>query len=191
MVVNARATARHRPLLERINAGLPHFANGGMIGGGSASASSAGGAPTLIQNIYVDNPTGDAGIAEAVPATSDARRRWSAVEAGLVTDDSTSFMPVAKHFGDGFADFAPDGSIDHDSRGRPGRSHSRGCTALSGGGDVGVKQLRPCPGGVVDFSHRAYCPPLSSPAPARPRAGPASAVGDGPVPDGEPGVGRL
>lgn len=42
-IVNARATARHRPLLERINNGVvPGFARGGIIGGGAAGAQSGG-----------------------------------------------------------------------------------------------------------------------------------------------------
>lgn len=41
-VVNARATQRHRPLLEAINAGAPGFAAGGMVGGGDYAVSPAG-----------------------------------------------------------------------------------------------------------------------------------------------------
>lgn len=51
-VVNAHATARHRTLLEQINAGaLPAFATGGMIPGVSQPSGSLGGgrdAPTII-----------------------------------------------------------------------------------------------------------------------------------------------
>jgi len=40
-VVNARSTARYRPVLERINAGgIPGFAAGGMIGGAGFAADS-------------------------------------------------------------------------------------------------------------------------------------------------------
>lgn len=50
-VVNARATARHRGLLEQINAGaLPAYAGGGMIPGPSGGSGDwgAGGVPTII-----------------------------------------------------------------------------------------------------------------------------------------------
>lgn len=45
-VVNARATERHRAVLEAINSGtvnLPRFADGGVVGGGSAAGTTAGG----------------------------------------------------------------------------------------------------------------------------------------------------
>lgn len=53
-IVNARATSRHRALLEAINsnAPLPRFAQGGSIGGGSASRSDA------VLNLVVNNNTG-------------------------------------------------------------------------------------------------------------------------------------
>lgn len=66
MMVNARATARHRPLLERINAGLPRFANGGMIGGGAGAAGGADGAPSLTQIINVTGATGNSEIVDMV-----------------------------------------------------------------------------------------------------------------------------
>lgn len=50
-VVNARATARHRPLLEQINSGaVPGYAAGGMIPGASREATGwgGGGLPTII-----------------------------------------------------------------------------------------------------------------------------------------------
>lgn len=55
-MVNARATAKYRPVLERINsgAGLPGFANGGMIGGGRMGSTGLGASsapPSIIINI--------------------------------------------------------------------------------------------------------------------------------------------
>jgi hypothetical protein len=52
-VVNARATARNRVLLEAINAGgrVPAFANGGMVGGGRAPTPGAGGQRPMVQII--------------------------------------------------------------------------------------------------------------------------------------------
>lgn len=61
-MVNARATAKYRPVLERINsgAGLPGFANGGMIGGGR-TGSGAFGAPAAapIININIKGAMGN------------------------------------------------------------------------------------------------------------------------------------
>ncbi|WP_439374948.1 hypothetical protein [Bradyrhizobium sp. DASA03120] len=37
-VVNAAATAKHRAVLEQINRGVPRFADGGLVGGGSPAA---------------------------------------------------------------------------------------------------------------------------------------------------------
>ena len=56
-VINAPATARYWPLIEAMNTGrplaIPHFANGGLVGGGSGAngVRLAGGAPV---NLYVD-----------------------------------------------------------------------------------------------------------------------------------------
>jgi hypothetical protein len=52
-VVNARATARNRVLLEAINAGgrVPAFANGGMVGGGRAPTPGGGGQRPMVQII--------------------------------------------------------------------------------------------------------------------------------------------
>ncbi|WP_102226924.1 phage tail length tape measure family protein [Acidimangrovimonas sediminis] len=44
-MMNARATAQYRPMLEAMNAGVPAFAEGGMIGGGSS-----GGAGGFVVN---------------------------------------------------------------------------------------------------------------------------------------------
>jgi len=60
-MVNARATARYRPVLERINsgAGLPGFANGGMIGGGSLGRSFGASAAAPIIHVNVQGATGN------------------------------------------------------------------------------------------------------------------------------------
>ncbi|MGV8949695.1 MAG: phage tail length tape measure family protein [Cypionkella sp.] len=66
--VNARATARYRPLLERINNGLsiPGFANGGM-NGRAAQISAEGGSPAKVeQHIHVYGATGNAEIHDMV-----------------------------------------------------------------------------------------------------------------------------
>lgn len=50
-IVNAAATSRHRALLEQINAGavrLPAFAEGGYVGGGAGSVTTAAGAPASV-----------------------------------------------------------------------------------------------------------------------------------------------
>lgn len=47
-VINAAATARHRPMLEAINSGMPGFASGGYVGGGSAATF----APNVTLNVY-------------------------------------------------------------------------------------------------------------------------------------------
>lgn len=62
-VVNAAATARHRPLLEAIN-GAPRFAAGGLVGGGAAAAAGADGGrlPIVIDLRLTDDL--DARIAE-------------------------------------------------------------------------------------------------------------------------------
>lgn len=68
--VNARSTARYRPVLERINAGadLPGFAAGGIIGGGGLAAFAQGRAPGGPMAITVDvsGARGNAEIEEAV-----------------------------------------------------------------------------------------------------------------------------
>lgn len=61
-MVNARATARYRPVLERINsgAGLPGFADGGMIGGGrmgGAAFGTSAAAPNI--NIHIKGAMGN------------------------------------------------------------------------------------------------------------------------------------
>ncbi|CAL8972899.1 hypothetical protein RHODGE_RHODGE_01035 [Rhodoplanes serenus] len=52
-VVNAAATARHRPMLDAINFGVPRFAAGGLVG---AANSNGGGAPML--NVVVNEAPG-------------------------------------------------------------------------------------------------------------------------------------
>jgi hypothetical protein len=57
-MVNARATARHRGLLEQINSGalssVPAFANGGAIGGGGQAGASSGASGGTVFNAYFD-----------------------------------------------------------------------------------------------------------------------------------------
>lgn len=58
-VMNARATQRYRPVLERMNSGnVPGFANGGAVGRGAASPSETG--PSgLVINVAVNGATGN------------------------------------------------------------------------------------------------------------------------------------
>lgn len=61
-IVNARATAQHRPLLERINNGaVPAFANGGIVGGGAAAVREGGSV-----NINIDARYAQKGVAEEI-----------------------------------------------------------------------------------------------------------------------------
>jgi hypothetical protein len=66
--VNARATARYRPLLERINNGLsiPSFANGGVNGGAAKISTEGGSASRIEQHIHVYGATGNAEIHDMV-----------------------------------------------------------------------------------------------------------------------------
>ena len=62
-VVNAAATARHRPLLEAINA-APRFATGGVVGGGANSPfAPGGGAPAVVVELRLTDDL-DARIVE-------------------------------------------------------------------------------------------------------------------------------
>lgn len=67
-MVNARATARHRPLLERINNGqpIPGFAAGGAIGGQRFTEGGGASAPKLEQHIHLYSATGNTEIQEMV-----------------------------------------------------------------------------------------------------------------------------
>ena len=64
-IINARATARHRPLLERINAGLPRFANG-MVGGGAQGGAAAAGGGDMTINVNVTGARGNSEILDLV-----------------------------------------------------------------------------------------------------------------------------
>lgn len=69
--VNARSTARYRPVLERINAGmdLPGFAAGGMIGGVGGPVAMAGGQGRAVPlEVHVHGAQGDKDIEERVQA---------------------------------------------------------------------------------------------------------------------------
>lgn len=66
-VVNAAATARHRPLLEAINA-APHFAAGGIVGGAN-SPFAPGGAPAAVVELRLTDDL-DARVAETSQAVS-------------------------------------------------------------------------------------------------------------------------
>lgn len=67
-MVNARATARHRPLLERINNGqpIPGFAAGGAIGGQRFTEGGGASAAKLEQHIHLYGATGNTEIQEMV-----------------------------------------------------------------------------------------------------------------------------
>jgi hypothetical protein len=68
-VVNAAATARHRPLLEAINA-APRFATGGMVGGGANSPFGPGAeAPAAVVELRLTDDL-DARVAETSQAVS-------------------------------------------------------------------------------------------------------------------------
>jgi hypothetical protein len=68
-VVNAAATARHRPLLEAINT-APRFATGGIVGGGANSPfAPGGGAPAAVVELRLSDDL-DARIAETSQAVS-------------------------------------------------------------------------------------------------------------------------
>ena len=66
-MVNAKATARYRPLLEQINsgAGVPGFAAGGAIGGGAANSLFAPQRPLEIHN-HIHGATGNTEIRQMV-----------------------------------------------------------------------------------------------------------------------------
>lgn len=66
-MVNAKATARYRPLLEQINsgAGVPGFAAGGAIGGGAANSAFAPQRPLEIHN-HIHGATGNTEIRQLV-----------------------------------------------------------------------------------------------------------------------------
>lgn len=67
-VVTADATARYRAVLEAMNAGapLPHFAQGGMIGGGASAGGAGGGAPGAMHvTVDLQGARGDREIEEA------------------------------------------------------------------------------------------------------------------------------
>ncbi len=68
--VNARSTARYRPVLERINAGmdLPGFAAGGIIGGGAPLAMGGGQGRAVPLEVHVHGAAGDKDIEERVQA---------------------------------------------------------------------------------------------------------------------------
>lgn len=67
-VVNARATARNRTLLEAINAGMPAFADGGMVGGGASGGRGAASGARGPVNMVIDvrGARGNAEIEEMV-----------------------------------------------------------------------------------------------------------------------------
>lgn len=69
--VNARSTARYRPVLERINAGadLPGYAAGGLIGGSAGGfAGGAGRAGPLALHVHINGAAGDKEIEARVVA---------------------------------------------------------------------------------------------------------------------------
>lgn len=65
-VMNARATQRYRPVLERMNSGnVPGFANGGAVGRGAASPSDTG--PSgLVINVAINGATGNEEVGRMV-----------------------------------------------------------------------------------------------------------------------------
>jgi len=67
-MVNARATAKYKPLLDRINYGgdVPGFANGGMIGGGKASGALGKAERALEVHNHIYSATGNTEIHELV-----------------------------------------------------------------------------------------------------------------------------
>lgn len=84
MAINAKATARHRGLLEMINAGapIPRLANGGYVGGGSGSGGAIGaGAAQVIEfnaTINVQGAVGDRDLQDrARRGTEEALRDFS------------------------------------------------------------------------------------------------------------------
>lgn len=81
-IVNARATAQHRPLLERINNGaVPAFANGGIVGGGATVRE--GGSVT----INIDARYAQQGVAEAIASAMQAMvPQIKSIAVGAVSD---------------------------------------------------------------------------------------------------------
>ena len=67
-MVNARATAKYKPLLDRINYGgdVPGFASGGMIGGGKAGAALGAAERALEVHNHIYSPTSNTEIHELV-----------------------------------------------------------------------------------------------------------------------------
>jgi hypothetical protein len=83
-MVNARATQRHRVLLEQINSGqldrAPAFADGGMLGGGAASGAGGGGmagGAGIVFNAHFDlrGAQGDDAVRAAAKEGMDAALR--------------------------------------------------------------------------------------------------------------------
>jgi len=67
-MVNARATAKYKPLLDRINYGgdIPGFANGGMVGGGKGGGGLGRAERALEVHNHIYSPTGNTEIHELV-----------------------------------------------------------------------------------------------------------------------------
>jgi hypothetical protein len=67
-MVNARATAKYKPLLDRINYGgdVPGFASGGMIGGGKAGVALGAAERALEVHNHIYSPTSNTEIHELV-----------------------------------------------------------------------------------------------------------------------------
>lgn len=88
-IVNARATAQNRALLEAINSGslgsIPAMANGGMFGAGSAGAQTGLAAPVIV------TPPGQKMTAQAEEETlPSGQRRMRYVLSDLVADGLTA-----------------------------------------------------------------------------------------------------
>lgn len=81
--VNARATQKHRPLLEAINAGapIPGFASGGAHGGGSYVAP----APQVSLNLY-DQTSRGIRLEQVEETGPDGSRQTAFVASDMVND---------------------------------------------------------------------------------------------------------
>lgn len=81
-IVNARATARNRSLLERINSGqlasVPAFANGGAVVGGASGGGDGGGSTVIHANFDLRGAQGDDAVrAAAKKGMDEALREYS------------------------------------------------------------------------------------------------------------------
>lgn len=99
-IVNARATAHHRPLLEEINAGrLPAFAKGGMVG--AAPTRTAQRTATLAEraqiHVHLAGASGDQQVREiAIAAVKEGLRQYDATVAPLSVRAATRDPRVAQ-----------------------------------------------------------------------------------------------